>query len=126
MMDVLSFSEMSVLTRVTRRNIPEDAILHSHHHENLKSYTVIANPSVVLSTMLYYPQEQAMTYINILLMKNVKKSISYSCKLLATAERNIKFKSCMETCDPLTKCTRTKLLLISSMSGCSNKKLFHH
>jgi hypothetical protein len=26
------------LTRATRHNIPEDAILHSHHHENLKSY----------------------------------------------------------------------------------------
>jgi hypothetical protein len=28
-------------TRTTRRNIPEDAILHSHRRENLKSYTVI-------------------------------------------------------------------------------------
>jgi hypothetical protein len=27
--------------RVTRRNIPEDAILHSHHRENLKSYLYI-------------------------------------------------------------------------------------
>jgi hypothetical protein len=26
------------LTRATRRNIPEDAILHSHRRENLKSY----------------------------------------------------------------------------------------
>jgi hypothetical protein len=24
--------------RATRRNIPEDTILHTHHHENLKSY----------------------------------------------------------------------------------------
>jgi hypothetical protein len=31
-------SETSVLTRVTRRNNPEDTILHSHRRENLKSY----------------------------------------------------------------------------------------
>jgi hypothetical protein len=29
------------LTRATRRNIPEDAILHSHSRENLNSYSVL-------------------------------------------------------------------------------------
>jgi hypothetical protein len=31
-------SETSVLTRATRRNNPEDTILHGHRRENLKSY----------------------------------------------------------------------------------------
>jgi hypothetical protein len=38
MIEAPSSSETSVLTRATRRNFPEEGILHSHRRENLKSY----------------------------------------------------------------------------------------
>jgi hypothetical protein len=38
MKEALGFSETS---RATRRNIPQDAILHSHRRENLKSYLAL-------------------------------------------------------------------------------------
>jgi hypothetical protein len=37
-MGAISFSETSVLTRATGRNITENGIVQSHCRENLKSY----------------------------------------------------------------------------------------
>jgi hypothetical protein len=45
-------SETSVLTRATRRNNPEDTILHSHRRENLKSYISNVVPSSLILTTL--------------------------------------------------------------------------
>jgi hypothetical protein len=65
MMEEVTFSEKSVLTRATRRNISEEDILHSHHRENLKSYIGLTvwtlqrrrNMSLVKYELGFYIQE---------------------------------------------------------------------
>jgi hypothetical protein len=41
MMKAVSFSETSVVTRATLRQVREDGILESHRRENLKYYTAL-------------------------------------------------------------------------------------
>jgi hypothetical protein len=41
MMEAVYSSKLSVLTRATRRNVPENDILPNHRRKNLKSYRVL-------------------------------------------------------------------------------------
>jgi hypothetical protein len=45
-------SETSVLTRATRRNNPEDTILHSHRRENLNMVQIVRRRDITINAEL--------------------------------------------------------------------------
>jgi hypothetical protein len=52
-MEAILSSETSVFARVTRRNIQEDGILHSHRRDSLRSYITLL-VYVVVQTFPFY------------------------------------------------------------------------
>jgi hypothetical protein len=54
--EALGSSETLALTRATWRNIQEGANIHSHHRENLKSYTALSILEIALAIYNYEDQ----------------------------------------------------------------------
>jgi hypothetical protein len=50
-------SETSIHTRSTRRHVPEDGVLHSRRHENLKSYIRLILCSIFVSQCRLFPSD---------------------------------------------------------------------
>jgi phosphatidate phosphatase PAH1 len=110
MKEALSSSETSVLTRATPRNIPEDTILHSHLHGNLKSYKIRNVLCLFLNLCLHSEKNNLVHHIE-------AEGCTNSTELLVFFEN-------LETCR--TKSSELELFVllykICSTNFCSHKR----
>jgi hypothetical protein len=78
--EALSSSETSVLTRSTRRSIPENTILHSHRRENLKSSNVVPSSPIFVTLMM----ELLSSFETLVLARAIRSNIPEDGVLLLT------------------------------------------
>jgi hypothetical protein len=70
MIEAIHYSETLVHTRATRRDIPEDGILHSYRSEKLKSYIILHDSNCYLRSAIYQFQQIAQYWYIIIVYMN--------------------------------------------------------